>query len=63
MLGLLDSSMNTPLQTLGFLTLHNQSSLEDKMNEPIFHIKGPAVTEKEKRVRRKKRGKKMYIKK
>lgn len=54
-LGLLESNINTPLQTIGFLTLYNQSSLEDKMNEPIFYIKVPAVTEKEKRKRRKKR--------
>lgn len=49
MLGLLESNINTPLQTVGFLTLYNQSSLEDKMNEPIFYIKVPAVTEKEKK--------------
>ena len=57
MLGLWESNINTSLQTAGFLTLYNQSSLEDKMNEPIFYIKVPAVTEKEK-----KRGEK-YIKK
>lgn len=49
MLGLLESNINTPLQTIGFLTLYNQTSLEDKMNEPIFYIKEPAVTDKEKR--------------
>lgn len=49
MLGLLEFNINTPLQAVGFLTLYNQSSLEDKMNEPIFYIKVPAVTEKEKR--------------
>lgn len=61
MLGLLESNINTPLQTVGFLTLYNQSSLEDKMNEPIFYIKVAAVTEKEKR-EGKERGEK-YIKK
>lgn len=54
MLGLLESNINTPLQTIGFLTLYNQSSLEDKMNECIFYIKVPAVTEKEKREGREK---------
>lgn len=54
MLGLLESNINTPLQTTGFLTLYNQSSLEDKMNECIFYIKVPAATEKEKREGRKK---------
>lgn len=60
MLGLLESNINTPLQTVGFLTLYNQSSLEDKMNEPISYIKVAAVTEKEKR-EGKERGEK-YIK-
>ena len=58
MLGLLESNINTPLQTISFLTLYNQSSLEDKTNEPIFYIKVPAVTEKEKREQRKKEEKK-----
>lgn len=39
MLGLLESNINTPLQAVGFLTLYNQSSLEDKMNEPISTLK------------------------
>ena len=60
MLGLLESNINTPLQTVGFLTLYNQSSLEDKMNVPISYIKVAAVTEKEKR-EGKERGEK-YIK-
>lgn len=39
MLGLLESNINTSLQAVGFLTLYNQSSLEDKMNEPISTLK------------------------
>lgn len=39
MLGLLEFNINTPLQAVGFLTLYNQSSLEDKMNEPISTLK------------------------
>lgn len=41
--GLLESNVNAPLQTTGFRILYNQSSLEEKMNEPIFSIKVPAV--------------------
>ena len=39
MLGLLESNINKSLQAVGFLTLYNQSSLEDKMNEPISTLK------------------------
>lgn len=36
-----------PLQTPGFLTLYNQSSLEESRNEPTSPIKVPRATEKE----------------
>lgn len=49
MLGFLEYNINMPFHITCCLTRYNQSSLEGKMNEPIFYIKVPAVTEKAKK--------------
>lgn len=52
---LLESNLNTSVQTTFFLTPYNQSSREDEMNEPIFYINVPAVIAKEKRGEKKRK--------
>lgn len=58
MLEFLESNINMPSHTIGFLIPHNQSSLEGKMNDPIFYIKVTGVTRNQ-REGRKKGGKHM----
>lgn len=59
MLEFLASNMNMTSHTIGFLIPNNQSSLGGNMNESIFYIKVPTVTEKANRgEKERKRGKK-----
>lgn len=44
MLGFLESKINMLFHTIGFLTLYNQSSLEGRMDKPIFYIKETVIS-------------------